>query len=152
MTYNSRLTSDGLLQEVKRTGRLDEITFAAKYEHCKSFFKKAQSVFQATRSRPTSEKNVGVTISVNFPGLSGKGDSTKDVYKTSKIETLATRTDTATIQFLDPNTLEPIGLADQANLHPDLRGSASGAHAEVDPATGDVFNYNLTLGPTPVYR
>lgn len=154
MTYNSRLTSDGLLQEVKRTGRLDEITFAAKYEPCKSFFKKAQSVFQATRSRATAEKNVGVTFSVNFPGLSGKGDSTKDVYgpSSSKIETLATRTDTATIQFLDPETLEPIGLADQSKLHPDLKGVGSGAHAEVDPATGDVFNYNLDYGRQATYK
>ncbi|KAL2061682.1 hypothetical protein VTL71DRAFT_7059 [Oculimacula yallundae] len=47
------------------------------------------------------------------------------------------------MQMLDPNTLEPIGIASQSVLHPDLKGPSSGTHAKSDPETGDVFNYNL---------
>jgi len=48
--------------------------------------------------------------------------------------------------------LEPIGIARQSNLHPELTGVGSGAHAKSDPATGDVFNYNLDFGRTGTYR
>ena len=47
---------------------------------------------------------------------------------------------------------EPLGLARQTVLHPDLRGPCSCAHAQTDPETGDVYNYNLELGHPPTYR
>lgn len=46
------------------------------------------------------------------------------------------------MQFLDPETLEPIGVASQATLHPLLKGPSSATHSSVHP-NGDVYNYNL---------
>jgi torulene dioxygenase len=45
--------------------------------------------------------------------------------------------------MLDPETLEPIGVASQATLHPLLKGPSSATHSSRDPLTGDIFNYNL---------
>jgi torulene dioxygenase len=55
---------------------------------------------------------------------------------------LCNRTDTDAIQFLDPETLEPIGVASQATLHPLLKGPSSATHSSTD-LNGDVYNYNL---------
>jgi torulene dioxygenase len=56
------------------------------------------------------------------------------------------------LQMLDPETLEPLGLASQKVLHPLLKGPTSAAHAETDPVTGDVFNFNLDFGSKGTYR
>lgn len=61
-------------------------------------------------------------------------------------------TDASYLQILDPETLEPVGVAEQSTLHPDLKGPLSAAHAEHDPETGDVFNHNVDLGRTGTYR
>lgn len=90
-----------------------------------------------------SKVNVSVTVSTDFPGLPSNAEG-KNLY---------TKTDAAMLQSLDPETLEPIGLANQAVLHPKLTGPLSSAHSRSDPLTGDVFNYNLTLGrKNGVYR
>lgn len=90
-----------------------------------------------------SNANVSVTISTDFPGLPTNAEG----------KSLYTKTDATTMQSLDPETLEPIGLANQAVLHPELTGPLSSAHSRSDPLTGDVFNYNLTLGrKNSVYR
>ena len=152
VTYNSRLTSDGIIDKIKRDGRLDAFTFASKYDPCKSFFKKMQSVFQTPPPSAPNEVNIGVTLSANFPGLSKTAGPTKHIYNNSGLETLAARTDAPHFQMLDPQTLEPIGLAKQEVLHPELKGVGSGAHAEHDPATGDIFNYNLDFGRQGTYK
>jgi torulene dioxygenase len=59
-----------------------------------------------------------------------------------RIESLCNRTDSDAIQFLDPETLEPIGVASQATLHPLLKGPSSATHSSTD-LNGDVYNYNL---------
>ncbi|RVX68203.1 hypothetical protein B0A52_08712 [Exophiala mesophila] len=149
VTYNSRLTSDGLIERVRKKGQLEEFTFAAKYDPCRTFFQKVQSVFKPSENleRP-NDVNVGVTLSVNFPGL----PSPRESQESKGISTLCTKTDATMMQMLDPETLEPLGIARQSNLHPDLKGPTSGAHAKSDPATGDVFNYNLEFGRTGTYR
>ncbi|KIX07265.1 uncharacterized protein Z518_01918 [Rhinocladiella mackenziei CBS 650.93] len=149
VTYNSRLTSDGLIEKIKKTGKLDGFTFAAKYDPCKSFFQKIQSVFQPAPRPAPNEVNVGVTMSVNFPGLSSTGEK---LGNHDQGMTLCTKTDANVFQMLDPETLEPVGVASQSTLHPDLKGAGSGAHAKSDPMTGDVFNYNLDFGRAGTYR
>lgn len=152
VTYNSRLTSDGLIEKVRKAGRLDGMTFAAKYEPCKTFFQKLQSVFTpAMRLLPKAppkpnEVNIGVTTSINFPGLSATGQAEPGPRDNTRIATLCTKTDAAIVQMLDTETLEPIGLARQEILHPDLKGPISGAHAKSDPVSGDVYNFNLQFG------
>lgn len=159
VTYNSRLTSDGLIEKVRKTGRLDGVTFAAKYEPCKTFFQKLQSYFlPATRLLPKpaskpNEINVGVTMSINFPGLSRTGEAMTGPRDNSRVSTFCTKTDASILQMLDSETLEPIGIARQEKLHPELKGPMSGAHAKSDPLTGDVYNYNLQFGgPQGTYR
>lgn len=61
-------------------------------------------------------------------------------------------TDATLMRRVDPATLEPIGVATQDTLHPDLKGPMSSAHAQRDPVTGDFYNFNLDLGATPTYR
>lgn len=154
VTYNSRLTSDGLIEKIKKTGKLDGFTFAAKYDPCRTFFQKIQSVFQPAdrTSLAPNEASLAVTLSANFPGLSSKGEKFEGSHPTGKVSTLCNKTDANAMQMLDPETLEPLGLANQTVLHPDLRGAGSGAHAKSDPGTGDVFNYNLDFGRTGTYR
>ena len=60
-------------------------------------------------------------------------------------------TDTANSRAIDPVTMEPTGYMTQADLHQDLQGPLSAAHAERDPITGDFYNFNLAFearGPT----
>jgi torulene dioxygenase len=102
--------------------------------------------------------NIGVTLSANLPGVAPLTSSdinntaTKPKNHASGIASLWAKTDTSTMKRLDPETLEPIGIARQTKLHPSLRGVMSGAHAKSDPTTGDVFNYNLEFGRRPTYR
>lgn len=146
MTYNSRSSCDGLIANIKKTGKREGITFGAKYDPCMSLFGKIQSVFKSSKDetkQPADTFSVAVTLSVNYPGLSPKGTKTSDTYERGSMQTLCNKTDNNQIQMLDPESLEPIGIALQSTLHPDLKGPASGTHAKSDPKTGDVFNYNL---------
>lgn len=61
-------------------------------------------------------------------------------------------TDTAKVKQFDMDTLEPLGVTAQTDLHPSLIGPLSATHAARDPETGDIFNYNLSLGAWPTYR
>jgi torulene dioxygenase len=88
--------------------------------------------------------NVGVTISKNYPGLPNTSHDNKS--------NLYLKTDTHFLQGIDPATLEPVGIAYQHNLHPELKGPISSAHARSCPKTGDIYNYNLEFGTSPKYR
>ncbi|KAJ9193873.1 hypothetical protein DTO164E3_7631 [Paecilomyces variotii] len=147
--YNSRSTCDGLIEKIRKTGNREGVTFAAKYDPCTSYFKKTMSMFKSFRpaEMKPNERTVPVTVSVNFPGLPTSGQR-----HASGIETLCSKTDANVLQTLDPETLEPIGITSQTILHPDLKGPMSCAHAKSDPISGDVFNYNLEIGPTSTYR
>lgn len=147
--YNSRFTCDGILRQIRETGELPSGYSFARRDPCQSLFRKFLATF-APRIDPVSgsaasasKVNVAVTISTDFPGLPANAEG----------KSLYTKTDATTMQSLDPETLEPIGLANQAGLHPELTGPLSSAHSMSDPLTGDVFNYNLTLGrKNSVYR
>jgi torulene dioxygenase len=148
--YRSRRTVDEYLEIVRKTGRLDSTTFASKRDPCDSFFKKVMSMFV---SHP-SEHNVGVTLSINMPGAnslpSGKNSAING--HTNGIETLHVKTDSSEMKTIDPETLEPRGIAYQQKLHPELKGPFSAAHAKSDPKTGDMFNFNLDFGYKSMYR
>lgn len=150
--HNSRRTCDGLVERVMRTGKRDGYTFAAKYDPCQSFFKKLQSLFSPTPTDTANSINVSVTLSPNFPGLSKTGGQKQKAHESGQIATLINKSDNSMMQALDPETLEPIGMARQSVLHPDLKGSVSGAHAKVCPKTGDIYNFNLDFGKTGCYR
>lgn len=80
------------------------------------------------------------------PAPSSGGHRTPD----SKMMWIAS--DNAALGAVDASTLAPIGsggAALQSVLHPSLAGATSCAHAQRDPVTGDVFNYNLQGGGGP---
>ncbi|OJJ71243.1 hypothetical protein ASPBRDRAFT_196758 [Aspergillus brasiliensis CBS 101740] len=149
--YNSRFSTDGLIEEVRQTGEMHKISFGQKRDPCKVVYQKVQTEYEREEKPTASTANVGVTLSINMPGL-GDASATNRWDTSSGIKTLHAKTDFNVFKQLHPETLEPISLASQQNLHPDLKGSETAAHARSDPKTGDVFNYNLELGPTSTYR
>jgi torulene dioxygenase len=150
VTYRSRRTVDEYLEIVRKTGRLDSTTFASKRDPCESFFRKVMSMFVSA----PSERNVGVTLSINMPGSDKLARGTKPATNghTGGIDTLHVRTDSTAIKQIDPETLEPRGYASQQSLHPELKGPFSAAHAKSDPKTGDMYNFNLDFGYNSTYR
>ncbi|MCJ1244914.1 hypothetical protein MMC30_002115 [Trapelia coarctata] len=156
--YNSRRTVDALIEHVRKTGKLHGFSFGQKCDPCQSFFKKLMSVFVpmseevADLDQPGS-RNIGVTISANAPGLEPPSQTTTaEQTERSGIRTLVNKTDASAYQFLDPETLEPVGFANQTVLSPILTGPFSAAHAKTCPITSEVFNYNLDVGATSTYR
>lgn len=141
--YSSRRQVDALVERVRKTGKLDGITFGQKRDPCDSLFKKIKTTFEAPLELKNPELvNVGVSVSANVAGFASD----------TKGNNLVTFTDAALLKTHDPETLAPLGVTNQSVLHPSLTGELSCAHPEFDPQTGDVYNYNLKLGPTPVYR
>lgn len=155
VTYNSRSTCDDRLEQMRKSAELPGFSFGNKRDPCESFFKKAQSTFKAAfddgRAETPSSGNIGVTVSVNMPGNPG-GKTVSENGKSQSVRTLHNKTDAGIYQAIDPETLEPIGIAKQEVLHPELKGPLSAAHAKSDPKTGDVFNFNLNFGMTPEYK
>ncbi|KAG9317006.1 carotenoid oxygenase [Chiua virens] len=152
--YNSRRSVDPLIESIRRTGKMHGISFGQKRDPCVSFFRKVMSMFIPDAQPPQDQRNVGVTLSVNPPGLENIDTSTrkKKGGHASGIQSLWVKTDAATLREIEPETLEPMGVCNQSILHPELTGNLSAAHAKSDPVTGDLYNYNLSLGHESVYR
>ncbi|KAF3926920.1 hypothetical protein ABW20_dc0106109 [Dactylellina cionopaga] len=161
--YRSRLACDELLEYTKKNGIRDGYTFGQKRDPCESFFRKIMSSFQGTPlsamqaisgTEHPSCQNIGVTLSPNMPGsqkLPGVSlNSSANGH--GGVATLTAKTDATQLQSLDPETLEPIGIASQKVLHPDLDGPTSASHARTCPETGDFFNYNLRINGPAVYQ
>ena len=155
--YNSRSSVNGLVESIRKTGSLNSFTFAQKRDPCQSLFRKIMAFFVPTPSDPSHKPdghNVGVTVSVNMPGFTPL-DANKQAEgenPASSITSLINKTDASQYQMLNPETLEPVGLAEQTDLHPDLKGQLSATHAKSDPTTGDIFNYNLQIARQHIYR
>ncbi|PGH06099.1 hypothetical protein AJ79_06633 [Helicocarpus griseus UAMH5409] len=150
--YNSRSSCDGLIEKIRKTGVSKEMSFGARYEPCTSYFRKVMSLFRPAPPRTIADQqSMSITLSVNHPGVSREATK-KTGGHASGINSLCNKTDAAAFQALDPETLEPVGIASQQILHPDLNGPLSASHAKSDPVTGDVFNFNLALGRNPIYR
>lgn len=151
VTYNSRFNVDKLIEEIRRTGRYDQLTFGQKRDPCDGLFKKFKTLFSIPKGQDAETNNVGVTIAPDVPGHAPPAD--KITGKHPRHKTLTSFTDSTGFKHLDPETLEPLGAASQKSLHPSLTGPFSAAHANFDPVTGDVINHNLDFTvPMPTYR
>ncbi|CAI7661444.1 Carotenoid oxygenase [Penicillium manginii] len=149
--YNSRFSTDQLLEHVRKTGSRNTRSFGQKRDPCKALYGKVQSEFVPAEGPAMS--NVGVTLSVNMPGLDKQGEESFDRWSGPKgIRNLYAKTDHNEFKKLDPETLEPIGRASQKDFHPELAGPLVASHPRSDPLTGDVFNFNLTIGASSTYR
>lgn len=150
VTYRSRRTVDEYLEGIRKTGRSEGFTFASKRDPCQSFFKKVMGIFVPS----PDNKNIGVTISINLPGYGQVENSEKPRINghTNGVQTIHAKTDHNIVKKIDPQTLEPQGIAYQESLHPELKGPLSASHTKSDPSTGDIFNFNLELGRPSIYR
>ncbi|KAL4796801.1 carotenoid oxygenase [Aspergillus venezuelensis] len=154
--YNSRFSTDELIEHARTNGSLaGNFCFGGhkspeERDPCKALYQKVQTTYKPLEGGPSS-KNVGVTLSVNFPGLLPSEQETTS-RPAGPIKTLHAKTDNFNLKEIHSETLEPISFCDQTVLHPDLNGRLSASHAETDPETGDVYNYNLSFGRTTTYR
>jgi len=149
--YNSRCQVDELIDSIRRTGDISCYTFAQKRDPCLGLFGKAMSVFKPITPYTAENLNVSVTLHANREGTK-EAENLSNAHA-PRIKALFLRTDVTYVKEINPETLEPIGLAEQTDLHPLLKGPFSCAHAQSDPTTGDVYNYNLEFsGRYPTYR
>lgn len=117
------------------------------------------SSFQAATGREgkgPSDYNVGVTVKANMPmpGSSSNGNTQHNAKEdnSSEIKNVWLKTDNASLQSINPATLEPVEISSNQKMHPELKGPFTGAHSRTDPVTGDWYNYNLEIGRQAVYR
>ena len=138
------------MQQVAETGEYAGYTFAQKRDPCMGMFRKVMCLFTPAPKLTARTANVPVTVSANSTGF--PATAFPEGHRASKAGHLIGRTDEGYLKALDMETLEPVGLAQQAELHPLLKGPLSASHAKSDPVTGDVLNYNLDIGATATYR
>ncbi|KAL4984044.1 carotenoid oxygenase [Aspergillus falconensis] len=156
--YNSRFSTDDMIIYARKRGSLgDKLSFGGfRPDPCEAMYLKVQSTYEPRHDSP-SFINTGVTLSINMPGLNNTFSSVpisdEKPNTSGEIKTLTAKTDNSTYKQLHPSTLEPLAIATQATLHPELTGPLSASHAKYDPETGDIYNYNLSFSSgTPTYR
>ncbi|KAK1976991.1 carotenoid cleavage dioxygenase 1 [Colletotrichum cereale] len=169
--YSSRRQSDDLVASIKAAGHQNRYTFGQKADPCLGLLGKFMGVF-AKGTGP----NICVAVNANVPGFddnktssspSTPSTSSTAAPKTTKppppprqghrngappLRSVWLSTDSNPMLEIDPATLEPVGVAKQDALHPDLSGPLSCAHAQRDPDTGDMFNFNLAFAMSSTYR
>ncbi|KAK2612004.1 hypothetical protein QQS21_001969 [Conoideocrella luteorostrata] len=144
VTYSSRRQSDEFVELIRRKGWRTGISFAQKNDPCVGLFAKFMSYFLPS----PVVNNVCVVADMPEPSCAPPLQSARP----KEPSNLYLTTDAAVLQKVDPRTLEPLGQARQTELHPDLKGPLSCAHAQRDPETGDLFNVNVDLGIRVTYR
>ncbi|KAL4743984.1 carotenoid oxygenase [Aspergillus similis] len=157
--YNSRFSTDDMIDYAHETGSLgDKFSFGGfRPDPCEAMYQKVQSTYERRHGSP-SFINTGVTLSINMPGLNSPPSSSipsanEKLNTSGGVNTLTAKSDNSTYKQLHPSTLEPLALATQEALHPELTGPLSASHAKSDPETGDIYNYNLSFSSgTPTYR
>jgi torulene dioxygenase len=148
VTYNSRLTCDGLVKQIQKTGKLDSLTFGAKYDPCTSIFKKASSFF--TKSAPAAapdEITQAVSMSINYPGLTSKGrKSDQPQPNASKcMVSVTNKSDNDLLQMLDPVT------GDVYNFNLDFVNGSGKYRIFVAEATTGNVDILATISAEPAY-
>ncbi|KAI2609211.1 carotenoid oxygenase [Hypoxylon sp. NC1633] len=152
--YTSRRQSQALVDAIQKTGRRPDVAFGQRMDPCIGLFGKVMSVWQRPRaSEGLDFTNVCVTVHANVPGMPSMARETgQQSGHRGRLKNIWLATDAGVMKEVDQHTLEPIGIANQRQLNPLLKGPLSCAHAQRDPDTGDFFNYNLDLGYRPTYR
>ncbi|KHN95230.1 carotenoid cleavage dioxygenase 1 [Metarhizium album ARSEF 1941] len=142
--YSSRRQSEKYVSMIRKHGWQTSVSFGQRSDPCVGIFAKFMSTFLPQRF------NNNVAVVANMPGLdSNKAQNTG--HRTAP-ENMYIATDNSILEKIDPTTLEPLGYAKQVQLHPQLKGPLSCAHAQRDPVTGDLFNFNVELGIRATYR
>ncbi|KAI0014957.1 carotenoid oxygenase [Xylariomycetidae sp. FL0641] len=160
--YSSRRQAEDYVAAIRETGKLPGLSFGQRQDPCIGLFAKVMSLFQPARGaagKSPSSLNICVAVNENVPGLCSKDQQQQQQQNGTGhrsggggAQNLWVTTDAGVMKEVSPATLEPIGVARQATLHPDLKGPLSCAHAQRDPETGDLYNFNLDLGYYTTYR
>ncbi|KAK6440866.1 hypothetical protein LTR95_002908 [Oleoguttula sp. CCFEE 5521] len=146
--YSSFMQVEKLMATARDTGSLGAgITFGQR-DPCDSLYRKAKSVFAPSTTSDPLSSNVGVVLRETLPAEAASIDEKRRVGR----RLITITTDTVTAKHVDADTLEPLSITSQAAINPSLIGQMSAAHASHDRMTGEIFNFNLTLGPTPCYK
>ncbi|KAI7849759.1 carotenoid oxygenase [Circinella umbellata] len=88
-----------------------------------------------------SDRNVGVTVTPNYPMPQG--------FTSTDGHVLVTKTDANALQQVHSETLEPTRIFDYTSYDERFQGPLSAAHHQHDPFTEETFNFTTTLGRTP---
>ncbi|KAL2205477.1 torulene oxygenase [Sarocladium strictum] len=151
--YSSRRNGDEYAERVRKKGWRSAITVGQKSDPCVGMFAKTMSFFQPM---PRSELDFNVVVNANMPGLSRREKEAQEAvtlgHQRTGTRNIFISSDQSGLQELHPDTLESVGFTGQNHLHKDLQGQLSASHGQRDPKTGDLYNFNLKLGPTPTYR
>ena len=177
--YSSRRQADDLMEHVKQNGDRPYFSFGQRRDPCLGLFAKIMSTWRGlvTKQEDKWIETVSVAVHPNFPGLeaasgnlseripgaktaatepatgpSAATSNTGSGHQAKLPKSVWITTDNSLMKQCDPRTMEPIGFATQKILHPDLKGPLSCAHAQRDPVTGDVFNFNEDFGKDATYR
>lgn len=152
--FNSRVVASKLVNEIKTKGHADWYSMATKPDPSTTYVERLSQLIKASESDEPNDGivNIGVTLSVNVPGLKSRQTKVYSDKEDVGVKTLHTKTDGSIMQQIDPVTLEPIASTLHNELHPELKGPLGAAHARTDPETGDFFNYNLDVGYPAIYR
>ncbi|KAL0930204.1 carotenoid cleavage dioxygenase 1 [Colletotrichum truncatum] len=149
--YSSRRQCDQLVKDIQANGFQNRFSFGQRRDPCVGMFGKIMSVF----SKATAP-NICVAVNANVPGLtpavSEPNQGPSGSGHRNGVRSVWLSTDANPLLEIDADTLEPVGTARQNKLHPDLTGPMSCAHAQRDPETGDMFNFNLGFGRLATYR
>ncbi|KAF2149204.1 carotenoid oxygenase [Myriangium duriaei CBS 260.36] len=145
-SYNSYSQVDEAIEYARKNGKLEGITFGQKRDPCDTFYNKFKTSFKPSSRDGPNNSNIGVAIRASLPTENAK------IKNLQGRATLTLTTDHNGTKQFDAETLEPLGVVRQTVLHPDLKGPLSAAHPARDPETGDIYNYNLDLGPVATYR
>ncbi|KAL3457464.1 carotenoid oxygenase [Aspergillus heterothallicus] len=139
--YNSRGQVDALVEEARKSRTLKGITFGQKRDPCESIFRKVKSIFHPPfSSKDPGLVNAGVTLHANAPGVPEILRARPDG---ARFRSLASLTDANVLKHIDPETLEPIGVTRQSDLHYDLKGPLS-------YATYRIFRTSAQTGQTEI--
>jgi torulene dioxygenase len=161
-----------MMEYIREHGDRKYFSFAQRRDPCLGLFAKMMSTWRAIRASPEERgiENISVAIHPDMPwpvnlakpipgpepelsdGQQSQAPLSQGGHRAGLLQNVWITTDNSGLKRFDPDTLEPIGFAVQQNLHPDLVGPTSSAHAQKDPVTGDVFNFNLQFGRQPTYR
>lgn len=137
-----------IVKTAEETGSVGSHVNFGERDPCESLYRKVKSSFSPSTTPYGLHANIGVAL--RRP-VSSEAAAVKGTHHTVR-DILTITTDNPSVKHIDASTLEPLEISTQSLLHADLAGQLSAAHACEDPVNGDIFNYNLTLGPNHIYR
>ncbi|KDQ09774.1 hypothetical protein BOTBODRAFT_58462 [Botryobasidium botryosum FD-172 SS1] len=157
--YRNHSTAKGIEARIAKAGAVPGISFGDQ-DPCESIFSKFFTMFKPNPERIPSpgkcapdEVNISVTLTPDMPGFTSHHSlPSPSSLPVSTPKYIVAKTDSSTLQILDPETLKPLHATSYAELDPRLDGSIGAAHSCRDKVTGEFFNFSLKLGARPAYK